>query len=82
MGRFVGFAEVVDLDDVGMAQPGHGAGLAHETLAKGWMICVLRLQGLDGDLAPQSLIYGKKHPAHSAGSDLAENPVAGEPADG
>lgn len=74
-------AEIVDCDDVGVAEPGHGAGLALETLREMEPGGVLapgeaRRQDLDGDEPVEALLTGLVDRAHPAATEEAEELVA------
>ena len=73
VGNLIGLAEAVNLHDIGMTEPGHGAGFKHEPGSQRRVVPVKRFQRLDGDLAPQPLVNGEKYLPHAAGSDLTQN---------
>jgi hypothetical protein len=72
---------VVDDDDVGVADPGGGAGLAAGALEEGGQLVVVhvrlrRVQLLHRDEAVEQLVLGPPHRAHAAAADACEQPVA------
>src|SRR3989449_1624847 len=77
----LGFAEVVDRDDVGVLQHAGGARLAQEALTDVGGAAHLGGEELEGDVAPQDGVVGLPHDAHGALADelvqleLAESPV-------
>jgi hypothetical protein len=70
-------ADLVDADDVGVRQPGHGLGLAQEAGA-GQVLAGLGVEQLDGDLAVELLVVGGIDDAGAAAAELAQD---GEAAD-
>jgi hypothetical protein len=76
MRRLVVGAKTVNAGDIGVAEAGHGARLAHETRAQARIVGIARGQGLDGHLAAECLIHGEKHAAHAAGADLGHDLVS------
>ena len=70
-------ADLVDADDVGVREPGHGLGLAQEAGA-GEVLAGLGVEQLDGDLAVELLVVGG---IDDAGAAAAELPQDGEAAD-
>ena len=78
---FVGGADLVDGDDVGMCQACHGARFARQPGAAvvdllGELVVPARTQDLDRDLATQVGILGRIDPAHAARTDFAEHAIA------
>src|SRR3989442_182089 len=77
----LGFAEVVDRDDVGVLQHAGGARLAQEALTRVAGATHLGGGEPEGDVAPQHRVVGLPHDAHGALADelvqleLAESPV-------
>ena len=63
------FAEIVDGDDVGMAEPGQGAGFASKAFGKGRIATPLGRQDLDSHLAIQLDLPGPVDGAHAALAD-------------
>ena len=68
---------VVDRHDVGVAQPGHDAGLAQEPVARGRRAGP-RGQELDGDGALQPMLPGLVHAAAAAAADLLDQLIGPE----
>ena len=67
-------AELVDLDDVGVREPGEGLGLALEP-ELGGHVGDLAQQQLDGDLAVEALVVAGVDDAHAAAAELADDRV-------
>jgi hypothetical protein len=70
-------ADLVDADDVGVGEPGHGLGLAQQAVA-GQVLAGLGVEQLDGDLAVELLVVGGIDDAGAAAAELAQD---GEAAD-
>ncbi len=61
-----GAADIVDGDDVGMAQGGDDAAFLHEALEEIPRIVLIGVEALEHDLAMQGLLNGEKNGRHSA----------------
>jgi hypothetical protein len=70
-------ADLVDADDVGVGQAGHGLGLAQEA-GGGVGVGAVAVQELDGDLALELLVVGGVDDPSAAAAELADD---GEAAD-
>ena len=75
-------AHLVDRHDVGVVQPGRGAGLAAEPLLDHPVAGHLPRQDLQRHAAAQRDLLGLVHDAHAAPADLAEDPVVADLAQG
>ena len=74
-GAAIALADLVDLGDEGMIEPGRGVGLAQET-PPGSLIRHLAFgQELERDLPVEPKVLGQVDLAHSPLADLGENPV-------
>ena len=62
-------AKTIDRDDIGMAELGHGLGLAGETLGEGRLAADLRRQNLQRHQAVKLLLAGLVHRPHAAAAD-------------
>ncbi len=65
----------VHRNDVGMAQPGDGAGFGEEPAREGLVAGQFRMDDLDGDGAIQRHVGPLEHHAHAATSQLPLNAV-------
>jgi myo-inositol-1(or 4)-monophosphatase len=74
----VGFADVVDGDDVGMVQRRGRAGLALEAADALLVLGEAHRQELERHLAPQTVVLGEINLAHAAGAEKALHPVVGD----
>ena len=72
-----GGADLVHGDHVGVRQPGHGAGLAQQSVL-GLARRSPSAEDLEGDPALEVGIEGSVHDSHPAGAELALEPVAPE----
>ena len=66
-------AEVVHGDDVRMAKPGQGAGLAAETRLEGRVLRQLRWENLQGHQAVEVRLAGLVHCTHATGANEFKN---------
>jgi hypothetical protein len=72
-------ADVVDADDVGVGQPGHRLGLAHQARGReGVGLGAVGVEDLERDLPVQLRIVRAVDDAHGPGADLVEDDVAAE----
>ena len=71
-------AHLEDRHDVGVVQPGRGAGLAAEPLLDHPVAGHLPRQDLERHAAAQRDLLGLVHDAHAAPADLAEDPVVAD----
>jgi hypothetical protein len=74
-----GLADLVDVDDVRVREPGEGLGLAEEGGA-GPGVAARVVHELDGDLAVELLVVGGEDHAHAAVAEQLEQGVAADPA--
>ena len=77
-GAAVGLAEVVDLDDVGMAEPGDGLGLDQEPLAMLGVGVLAVADHLQRDDPVQRAVPGLVDDAHAAAAQLGQDLELGE----
>ena len=71
-------ADLVDLDDVGVLEPGHRLGLGAEPLDGPGHGVATRLDHLEGDQPVEGELTGLVDHARPAPAELAEDPVAGD----
>ena len=62
----------MDLDDVGVVQPGHGLGLPTEPLNEGRILGPIRGEDLDGDVSIQRRVVGPIDARHPTDADALE----------
>src|SRR5439155_10683735 len=72
----LGLAAVVDRDDVRVVERGGVLRLAAEALDELVIVRVAAVEDLDGNAAAELLVLGEGHVGHSAGPELALDPVA------
>ena len=73
--RGLALADLVDLGDEGMIEPGRGVGLAQEAPPRRLVGHLAVGQELERDLAIELKILGQVDLAHPALANLRENPV-------
>jgi hypothetical protein len=69
-------ADVVDRDDVGVAQPRGGAGLAAKALEEFGLAAELLAEDLDGDRPPEGRVLGGVDDRHPALAEDVPEPVS------
>jgi hypothetical protein len=78
MGYLFGLTEVVDADDVRVADSCQCAGFLHEAGAHLGIALETRAQDFDRHPAAQAFVHGQEHAAHSSRSYHPEDPVTRE----
>ena len=74
-GQAVGFAVVVNRDDVGMSERAGGANFLAESRVQ---VLIVDVQDLDGDRAADLWIVGTVHRSHRAGADALEDLISAD----
>lgn len=77
VGHAIGLSKVVDANEVGVVELGHGAGLGLELFAESWVV-EFAGQELDGDGPIEGNLVGTIDGAHPAGGDEVGDFVAAE----
>ena len=76
VGAVVPFADVVNLNDVRVRKPAHGAGFLHETLPKCRADALFFVQELNGDVALQRRVERLVNDGHAAPAEFGYDLVA------
>ena len=69
-------SDLVDMDDVGVREPGEGSGFTPHSLAELGAVDAPRAEQLDGDLAIELLVVGRVDRAHASVAERTEHAKA------